>query len=408
MKRVKTNKWIQLLILAIGAGAIYQLPYLRYAFYSQLQEALSLNNFQYGLTLSVYGVVAMICYFPGGYIADRFSPKKLIAFSLISTGLTGFLFALFPSYLWTLVLHGVWGVTTILTYWAALLKITRTLGNEKEQGRLFGILEGARGLFSALGAFALLAVLTNIGSNIYGMAVIIRIMSWVQIGVGIATFIFIRDPEQKKEEAPKFKDIGKIINRKDVWMICGVIFSAYSVYAALTYVAPFLQDVYGVTETFATSINIIQRNVMMFIGGVLGGVVADKIGSRSKVMLVSYILLVVTILLFIILPPSSSLITLAIAIILLMATSVYVLRGLYFSLTSELKIPISITGTVVGFTSLVGFLPDVFIYPIIGRFLDTYPGNQGYVYMYILLFALSATGLFIMFRVIHYLKKKDF
>jgi predicted MFS family arabinose efflux permease len=226
MKDRKINKWLQIIILGLGAGAVYQFPYLRYAFFVQLQNALGLNNLEFGMTLSVYGVVAMICYFPGGWLADRVSPKKLIVFSLISTGLSGFYFATFPSYTMNLILNGVWGVTTILTYWAALLKITRSLGEENEQGRLYGFLEGSRGIFSALAAFVMLAVLTSFSSATVGLAAIIRIMSVLEVCVGVLTIFLINDPKQKKDEAPRLKDVGRLLKRKEVWLIAGVIFTA--------------------------------------------------------------------------------------------------------------------------------------------------------------------------------------
>jgi predicted MFS family arabinose efflux permease len=399
MKQIKTNKWLQLVILALGAGAIYQFPYLRFAFYTQLQNALRLNNLQYGLTMSVYAVTAMIGYFPGGWLADRVSPKKLITFSLLITGLSGFVFATFPSYAAFMALNGLWGITTILTFWAALLKVTRALGDEKQQGRLFGFLEGIRGLTATLVSFILLAILSRIESNTLGMAAIIRIMSWLEIIIGAATFILIRDPVQKKDEAPRLKDIGKVIRMKEIWLICGVIFTSYSVYAGITYVAPFLQHVYGISEEFATSVNIFQRTAMMFLGGAAGGFLADKTGSRSKVMFISYIMLIATIVLILVLPASPNLAAAVIINILLMATAVYVLRGLYFSLTGEFKIPLSITGTVVGFASLIGYLPDIFIYPVIGGLLDKNEGRRGYVYMYLLMLALTMAGLGIMIRV---------
>ena len=33
------------------------------------------------------GLASMIFYWPGGWIADRFSPRKLITFSLIANGM---------------------------------------------------------------------------------------------------------------------------------------------------------------------------------------------------------------------------------------------------------------------------------------------------------------------------------
>ena len=48
------------------------------------------------------------------------------------------------------VLFAYWGITTILLFWAALIRATREWGGDDEQGMAFGILEGGRGLVAAL------------------------------------------------------------------------------------------------------------------------------------------------------------------------------------------------------------------------------------------------------------------
>jgi nitrate/nitrite transporter NarK len=173
----------------------------------------------------------------------------------------------------------------------------------------------------------------------------------------------------------------------------------------MTYVAPYLQYIYGASENLATAANIFQRTVMMFAGGALGGFIADKIGSRSKVMLWSFVLLIVTAFVFVVVSPASFPFAAAIITIMFMAYAVYSLRGLYFSLTGELKMPIALTGTIVGLASFIGYLPDIFVYPLFGNFLDTYEGNQGYVYMYALLCGLAVIGLFIILLVRRTVKK---
>lgn len=141
-----SKRILVLLLLILAGGAIYELPYLRYYYYDALQAALGLNHTQYGTLMTAYGVTAMICYFPGGWLADKFSCKKLMVFALLATSALGFYFATFPSYLISLLIHILWGITTSLIFWAAMLKATRMAGGSEIQGKLFGILEGGRGL----------------------------------------------------------------------------------------------------------------------------------------------------------------------------------------------------------------------------------------------------------------------
>lgn len=87
MKNNNAKKWITLLVLCAGGGIIYRLPYLREVFYIPMQQAFHLTNFQMGFLTSMYGIVNFLLYIPGGVIADKFSYKILVPFSLIATGL---------------------------------------------------------------------------------------------------------------------------------------------------------------------------------------------------------------------------------------------------------------------------------------------------------------------------------
>ena len=109
-----------------------------------MQEAFGFSKTQMGILMSVFGFVSMITYFPGGWLADRFAPRKLITVALLATGLAGFVFSTFPPFEICVLLHGFWGFTTGCIFWAAMIKATRRWGSREEQGRAFGILEGGR------------------------------------------------------------------------------------------------------------------------------------------------------------------------------------------------------------------------------------------------------------------------
>ena len=82
-------------------------------------------------------------------IADKFSIKKLIPFSLIVTGGLGFCLLASPSPMIIIAIHGVWGITSLMTFWPALIKAIRMLASSDEQGKAFGIFEGGRGISNA-------------------------------------------------------------------------------------------------------------------------------------------------------------------------------------------------------------------------------------------------------------------
>ena len=65
----------------------------------------------------------------------------------------------------------------------------------------------------------------------------------------------------------------------------------------------------------------------------------------------------------------------------LLSVTVYAVRGIYFAIIDEAQIDRSVTGAVSGLASCIGYLPDVFLYTMIGAWIDQ--GLQGYRYMFL-------------------------
>ena len=56
--------------------------------------------------------------------------------------------ATFPAYQGAMLLWGFFGISTILFFWAALIRATREWGGAEHQGRAYGLLDGGRGLLA--------------------------------------------------------------------------------------------------------------------------------------------------------------------------------------------------------------------------------------------------------------------
>ena len=82
--------WLQralTMMSLILAGESVFLPafHLGRYFKTSLMATYEINNFQLGQLYAIYGMFAMGCYFLGGPLADRWSPRKLLSFSLVIT-----------------------------------------------------------------------------------------------------------------------------------------------------------------------------------------------------------------------------------------------------------------------------------------------------------------------------------
>ena len=145
--------------LIFSGEAIFSLPFVvARVFRPTLLDTFEITNLELGTAFSLYGIVAMLSYVPGGALADRFSARSMMMASLLSTALGGIFFAQIPSMFWLKALFAFWGLTTILLFWAAIIRATRQWGGSEGQGSAFGILDGGRGLFAALLASGLVAL----------------------------------------------------------------------------------------------------------------------------------------------------------------------------------------------------------------------------------------------------------
>ncbi len=147
----KLKRALFMLALMVAGEGIFLLPFVvARVFRPTLLTVYGIDNFQLGTAMSVYGLVALAAYFLGGPLADRFQTRRLMCVALVSTALGGLYFTTVPSLNGLKVLFGFWGVSTILPFWAAMIRATRLWGGSDSQGKAFGILDGGRGLVAAV------------------------------------------------------------------------------------------------------------------------------------------------------------------------------------------------------------------------------------------------------------------
>lgn len=379
MNKAFIKKYGTLLLLAAGAGIIFQLPYIRETFYVPIQNAMNLTNEQMGLLSSGYAAMATLSYFVGGIIADKFSARKLLTFSFLATGALGLWFSTFPGFQISRIIFILMGISTIITYWSACIKATRMLGTEEEQGRLFGLQEGLRGVLNALLVFGMTAAFSAFADEIAGAAAAIRVCAIAVIIIGILNWFVIEDTkaeEQTESLGSVVKGMFKCLLIPRVWILVGIIFTAYSVYGLIGYVTTYAQQFYGMTATTAATLGGV-RYLLQGVGGIVGGFLADKLHSRMKVIGGGCIGLAISFGIYIILPGTPGLCGAVIGNFFFGLIFIYAVRSQYFAVHQDADIPLSLSGRVSGISSALGYLPDVFMYTLVGGWMDSY-GRRGY------------------------------
>jgi len=403
----KLQRIIVMFALIVSGSVIYELPYLSYSYYDLMIEAFQITNTQMGMLMSIFGIVAMLGYFPGGWAADRISPKKLLTFSLLSGGAMGFAFLTFPSYPILIAIYAFWGFSTSVTFWAALMKATRQLGDSTEQGRLFGVLESGRGLLPILYGMIILQIFNFLGSDLLGLKGVIFSYAVLELLGGIFVWFVIKDaPQDKIKTSANIKEVLAVMRIPGVWLLAIIIFSSYTLYTGLSYFTPFLTECFGATVSQAALFGLIRTYGFAFLGGILGGVIADKIGSHSRVISYSNLIPIITLAVILLLPAQPDTIVAFLGVTTLLGLAVFMVRGVYFAVIDEMKIPMENCGAAIGFASFIGFMPESFVYTLYGYWLDKYPGVTGYHYIIGYMLALSALG-FIIATILYQRIKKE-
>jgi nitrate/nitrite transporter NarK len=362
-----------------------------------MKDAFGFSNTQMGLLMSTFGMVSLLGYIPGGWLADHYSPRKLISIALLITALAGFIFSTMPSFEITLVLYGIWGLSTALIFWSAMIKATRNWGSHEEQGRAYGILDGGRNLTDMIGTTLVVMIFalsggddTALSENIIWISIatlVIALFVWNVMSDEISSPDNIQEPEQKIT----FSVIKGIIKLPMVWLISIVIMAAYTGMWGTIYFTPYATEVYDLGGVGGGAIAAGKYWIAPF-AAIAAGFFADKIGP-AKAVFGFFVIMTSSFLIFGLIPGAPSLLPLLLINGAILAAVVFGLKGIYFSLMEQGGIPIAITGTATGIVSVIGYTPDIFMPTLGGMILDASPGAVGYQNLFLLVAALNFLGL---------------
>ena len=404
---------LKLFYLIFTGELIFALPFhVNRFFRPSLLEEFQYTNYMIGIAFTTYGITALICYFPGGYIADKFNARKLLSLSLILTSIGGILLLFYNNFYFLCFIYGYWGISSILFCWSALIKATKIVGGNR-QGLSFGILEAGRGLVAAtLSSIAVIiftsTFIENINDNFFlvdsPLKAVITFYSITTFIAGILIWFYFKDESNNKssiELKVAFKKIKKFY--KLIFFQSLIVLSAYSAYKGIDYYSQFFYEIMHYSKEKAAS-TMSNLSYLRPICALFAGLIADKI-SATKLSIYLFISLIMA---FLYLGFISTIFNLEILIminIMISMAAVFALRGIYFCYLQETKIPTNIIGFSVGIISLIGFFPDVYIGPLFGYFLDAYSKVEAFNLCYLFLLILSIIGLYSALKLHNSVKK---
>ncbi|WP_322079004.1 MFS transporter [Burkholderia cepacia] len=405
----RAQRYLQLLLLVIAAGAIYPMLYLRQVYQPTMLQFFHIDDVQLGYLYSSLGTIFLVSYLPSGWLADRLSPRWLICFSLLATGALGLAYATGPSFDTLVLIFGGWGLTTGLTFWAAVIKRVNMIAGPDEQGRFFGLLDGGRGLVEALLAtiaITLFAYVTQAhgGTDAAGFRLVVHLYAFFCIALGVLLAL-VKDPAGASDRAAAAQrrtgsdrqgnvltDLKTLAAIPELWLVAAIVFCGYQVFWATYSFSAYLHEGnFGLSATAAGFITTLKL-WMRPIGGIGGGFLGDRV-SKVSVLFWALVLAALS-LVGLIAAPAHSPQAMLVVLVLFIGILTYAIRGLYWSLLDDCKVPTHCAGLAIGLISVLGYSPDVFVPLINGYVTQTFPGAHGYqlYFGYIAAIALCGAG----------------
>ena len=361
-KQLKLKRIVQFLCLS-GASIIYYVPYMIGLYYDTFQAATGATDIQLGVIQSAYTTMTIATYFLGGLLADRISSKTLLSLSYLATGLLAVFVGFFPSYTVMVILFGAMGITTTLTFWAALIKATRIFAKAGGEGTALASMEGTRNVLSSIVSTVALILFGVFADKIFGLRIVIYIFAGMNVLIGLLIhFIFDRDTVEKPEGEGVIKILLSALKDPNVWLMSFIILGVFATNVNLRYITPYATSMFGLSALGGAILGNF-REYMRPVGSYISALVGDRFGISKSIIVMTLLLAAFNFGLPLLPTGAANVIGIfvggAMGYILIGAV-----RGLYFATQSEAKMPLFMAGTVTGILSTIGFLPDSFL-PII-------------------------------------------
>ncbi|MCI8293164.1 MAG: MFS transporter [Hespellia sp.] len=410
-KKLGIHTLMAVISFSIAGSVIYELPYIKYVYYDKLVEAFHMTNAQAGWLLSAYAIGCLILYIPGGIVADKFPTKKMLVLSLYGTGILGFVMAFSMNYVTAVIVFFLFAVTTSFVFWTALNKGLRLIGGKEDSGSTYGwyyALGSIISLVCGLIFWALYASTENahdaMFKTIMGMAIAVII-------AGVLVQITFKEEntamgEIAEEDKFKLSDVGKAVRNPYLWWASIIMFVMYTIYSNVSYFTPYLSSQLGMEVADSAFLGIIRGYVFYFLSP-LGGYIADKmLKSTLKLYAAGFVILAVVFFLATTVADTGSL-TYGVALSLIASAFAMMMYGVMWSVLNEIDIPIQYAATAIGLTSMVIYLPDLFVPTMIGSWLDSLGEVAGYHKMFMFFVICCVVAVVLSFALVLALRKRN-
>lgn len=399
MKR--KSVYVGLFALCFMYSGRYLLPYIKNIFYDAVVAATGFTHTQIGLCLSVYIIASNIFLIVGGWLADRYEPKKIMLISCVFNALFSFGTLIFiRNFYITIALYFGLGVTNACGFWSPVFKAISLLGTRDEQGKLYGIFDSLYGLLAMLISFIGLYIYSNVSTDpvtaLKGVYLFYSCLVTVSIFVMALLYKPVPRAEMQEESLKKKatnKEIFEVIKTPRVWIFSLLVLGVYGFYAGSGYLTPYFSTVLGVSIAFTGVLATIKTYGLRIVGSSFAAFSCDRIG-RLKFMLIGLIICVAFMFVFMMLPADPAMLVPIIALMLIMSTVNLAMKGIELAALDDINVSRSVNGTAIAIATLVGMNgPDILLPIIFGSILDHNEPVAAYKIIFTILIGILVVGI---------------
>ena len=397
--------FVNFLLLVLCSQFAFSVLAMRGALLPQMLDLWEISKTQFGILMTIYGVVHNVFYLCLAWAQDRFSTRSLISINMVLGGITTFFLGKttdFATLCFLFVMLSLWCEGA---FWPAILSAVRKSTSDSNQSKIFGLLEGGRGGVELLQNTLAVGLYTALGYNVLGLELAFMVNAGIMIILGIIAWLRLpketllkSGADAKKANREVFEGMKVTLRLPEVWLAGAAGFAVYMAYTSLPFFLTYLDElhtlpilaisVFGILSTSGGRIAIAFPSGFIadrFFGGSAGGIRA----GLCLVIILSTIMLVLS--------PSTGP-WLAMLAMLGLAFLFFFMRALYFAPFGEMGVPPRFSGSVIAVAAFVIYLPSAFAYLLWGLILDNYSGITGYKYLFGTLAVVATIGALIAHR----------
>ena len=394
---------INFVILVLCAQFAFSVLAMKGALLPQMLELWQISKTQFGVLMSIYGIVHNIFYVALAWAQDRFSPRVLIPVNMVLGGITTFFLGKttdFTTLCFLFVMLSLWCEGA---FWPAVLSAVRKSTTDDNQGKIFGLLEGGRGGVELLQNLMVVGLYTALGYSLFGLELAFMVNAAIMIILGVVTWFSL-----PRQTLLKSGDDTKSANREvlagmrvtlrlpEIWLAGAVGFCVYMIYTALPFFLTYLNEIYALPVLAVSIFGIASTSGGRIAIALPSGFIAQRfLGGPTGGMGFGMTLVALLALSMMALPIGPTTMWPAMSLMLLITFTIFFMRPLYFAPFGEMGLPPRFSGSVIAIAAFIIYLPTSFAYFLWGVLLDSNKGATGYRYMFALMAVVAVVGWFL-------------